>query len=150
MRKLSSVSFQTFLGTKLKPHNFKHYARGPKYCNTLLTHIRVGRSYLKSHSFSIGLSDTNICSCNSKVVESPLHYITLCPNFTEMRKTLFDQVEQNYIPQFKKLSLRRQFEILVYGYQPYDPELTVINTKLSILTQNFILKTKRFAEQILS
>ena len=96
------------------------------------------------------MSDTNICSCNSKVVESPLHYITQCPNFTEMRKTLFDQVEQNYIPRFKKLSLRTQFEILVYGYQPYDPELTIINTKLSILTQNFILKTKRFAEQILS
>ena len=63
--------------------------------------------------------------------------------------TLFDQVEQNYIPQFKKLSLRIQFEILVYGYQPYDHELTIINTKLSILTQNFILKTKQFAEQIL-
>ena len=96
------------------------------------------------------MAETNICTCTSKAVESPLHYITQCPNFTEMRKTLFDQVEQNYIPQFKKLSLRRQFEILVYGYQPYDPELTIINTKLSILTQNFILKTKRFAEQILS
>ena len=59
-------------------------------------------------------------------------------------------VEQNYIPQFKIFSLRRQFEILVYGYQPYDPELTIINTKLSILTQNFILKTKQFAEPILS
>ena len=116
----------------------------------LMTLIRVSRSYLKSHSFSIGMSDTNICSCNSKVVESPLHYITQCPNFTEMRNTLFDQVEQNYIPQFKKLSLRRQFEILVYGYQPYDPELTITNTKLSILTQNFIFKTKRFAKQILS
>ena len=75
------------------------------------------------------MSDTNIYSCNSKVVESPLHYIKQCPNFTEMRKTLFDQVEQNFIPQFKKLSPRRQLEILVCGYQPYDRELTIINTK---------------------
>ena len=147
---LDIIDLKKYIGTKLKPHKFKHYARGPKYSNTLLTCIRVGRSYLKSHSFSIGMSDTNICSCNSKVVESPLQYITQCPNFNEMRKTFFYQVEQNFIPQFKRLSLRRQFDILVHGYQPYDPELTLINTKLSILTQNFILKTKRFADQILS
>ena len=93
------------------------------------------------------MADTNICTCTSNVVESPVHYITQCPKFTEMRKILFDQVEQKFIPQFRKLSLRMQFDILVYGYQPHDPELTVINTKLSIMTQNFILKTKRFDEQ---
>ena len=93
------------------------------------------------------MAETNICTCTSKAVESPLHYITQCPKFTEMPQILFDQVEQNFIPQFKKLSSRRQFNILVYGYQPHDPELTVINTKLSIMTQNFLLKTKQFDEQ---
>ena len=68
--------------------------------NTLLAHIILGRSYLKSHSCSIGMSDTNLCACNSKVEKSPLHYITQCPNFTEMGQTLFNQVEQNYISQF--------------------------------------------------
>ena len=85
-----------------------------------------------------------VCSCDSISPETPLNFITQCPLFADKRQTLYDQVEQNYIPQFSKLSLRRQFDILVHGFEPLNSELTQINTKILILTQNFILRTKRF------
>ena len=40
--------------------------------------------------------------------------------------------------------MRKQFDILVHGYDAQNPELKHINTKLMILTQTFILKSKRF------
>ena len=110
----------------------------------LLSRIRLGRSYLNSHSHSIGLSDTNTCSCNNTVLESPLHYITQCPNFADIRLTLYNEMEQQFIPNFKILSFKRQYEILIYGYEPSNLELIGINSKITKLTQTYILKSKRF------
>ena len=110
----------------------------------LLSRIRLGRSYLKSHSHSIGLADTNTCSCNNTVIESPLHYITQCPNFAAICLTLYDEMEQQFIPNFKKLSFKRQYEILIYGYEPSNLEMIGINSKITKLTQTYILKSKRF------
>ena len=67
----------------------------------LLSRIRLGGSYLKSHSHSIGLSDMNACLCNDTVLESALHYITQCPNFAELCLTIHDEMEQHFIPNFK-------------------------------------------------
>ena len=106
----------------------------------LLSRIRLGRSYLNSHSYSIGLSDTNTCSCNNKVLESPIHYITQCPKFSEIRLTLYNEMEQQFIPNFKKLSLMRQYDILIYGYEPDNLEMIGINSKITKLTQTFLLK----------
>jgi len=144
VKSLDTADFKLHIATQIKPSKYKHYSRGSKHGNTLLTRIRVGRSYLKSHSYSIGMSDTNTCSCNDTVIESSLHFITQCPMFAVQRRILYDQVEQNYIQQFRKLSLRRQFDILVHGFEPSNSDLTLINTKISILTQNFILRTNRF------
>ena len=110
----------------------------------LISRIRLGRSYLKSHSYSIGLSDINTCSCNNTVQESPLHYITQCPNFSEFCQTLYDEMEQQFIPNFKKLSLKRQYGILIYGYEPSNLEMIGIHSKITKLTHTYILKSKRF------
>ena len=40
--------------------------------------------------------------------------------------------------------MKKQFDILVFGYEPFNPELRSINSKIMILTQNYIVKTKRF------
>ena len=37
-----------------------------------------------------------------------------------------------------------QFEILVNGYETNNPEMKHINGKIMLLTQTFILNTKRF------
>ena len=64
-----------------------------------------------------------------------------------MRRTLFDQVEQQFVPTLKRLSMQRPFDILVYGYEPFNPKMKRINSKKQILTQNFIMKTKRFSKE---
>ena len=38
---------------KLKPMRYKHFSRGNKLSNSLLTKIRVGRSDLSQHKFTI-------------------------------------------------------------------------------------------------
>ena len=111
----------------------------------LLTRIRVGNSFLKAHSYSKGHSDTMFCPhCTDNKAENSKHFIILCPHFTVMRRTLFDRIEQEFITNFKRLSVNQQFEILVYGYEINNPEMKHINGKIMLLTQIFILKTKRF------
>ena len=143
VRQLSTEDFKKHLSITMKPHKIKHFAYGSKIGNRLLTQIRVGRSYLNAHSYTIGRNTTNNCSCNAKS-ETSLHYITQCPLYAEKRQTLYDQVEQQFIPSFRRISLKRQYEILVYGYEPDNPEMKKINSKIMILTQKFILNSKRF------
>ena len=145
---LTTADFKQHISSKLKPYKNKHFSCGNKSSNMLLTRIRVGRSLLKTHSHSIGLSDTNTCTCNDTTPESPIHYITQCPRYMGARQTLYDQVEQNFIPNFRKLSLKKQLDILIFGYEPFNPEMRSINNKIMILTQKYIFKTKRFEQVI--
>ena len=45
------------------------------------------------------------------------------------RQTLFDHMEE-FVPNFKRVPMTRQFEILVYGYDYENMELKKINTKI--------------------
>ena len=84
------------------------------------------------------------CLCMNPC-ENAIHYITECWLYGEERQALFNQVEK-FIPNIRKLTKQRQFEIFVYGYDIDNNELSMIkiNTQILIFTQNFILKTKRF------
>ena len=144
----SIKDFKIELNKSMKPTKRKHYSRGNKYANMLLTSLRVEHSKLNAHSFKIGLADTNICeNCNKNTQESSLHYLIVCPHFTEQRRTLFDRIEQTFIPKFRKLTQKRQFEILVEGFDPENLELRKFNTKIMKFTQDFILSSKRFDEK---
>ena len=44
--------------------------------------------------------------------------------------------------------MKRQFEILVYGYEPQNPEMKRINGNILMNTQNFKIKTKRFNKNV--
>ena len=127
----SIKDFKIELNKSMKPIKRKHYSRGNKYANTLLTSLRVEHSKLNAHTFKLGLADTNICAnCDKNTSETSLHFLIVCPHYTEQRRTLFDRVEQNFIPKFRKLSQKRQYEILVEGYDPENPELKKINSKM--------------------
>ena len=132
----------------MKPTKRKHYNRGNKYANMLLTSLRVDHSKLNAHTFKIGLSNTNICeNCDKNTPETSLHFLIVCPHFAEQRRILFDRVEQTFIPKFRKLAQKRQFEILVEGFDPENLELRKFNTKIMKFTQDFILSSKRFDEK---
>ena len=94
-RKLIPEEFGQFLAKTMKPQKCKHFSYGhSKHANMLLTRIRIGYSYLKSHSYSTGHSDTMYCTyCNDNKQETSKHFIVVCPYFTEMRTKLFDQIE---------------------------------------------------------
>jgi len=135
--------FKISIKQMYKPCRYKFYSRGRKDKCILLTRIRVGRSYLNEHKFTIGMSDTPHCTCTGTVRESPLHFITQCTLYTEQRQILLDKIS-TFIPNIKNLPKKRIYQILVYGYEPDNPELNSFNSKIMIATQNFIYSTQRF------
>ena len=90
--------FKLQLKKDLKPLRVKHYSRGSKLKNCLLTRLRVGRSDLNLHKFTIGQVDKPECICHSKE-ESTKHYFLDCFLYTSERQTLFPLVE-HYILYF--------------------------------------------------
>ena len=141
-RQLLTEDFKLEIKKLFKPPRLKHLNTGSKYGCSLMTRVRVGRSYLKAHSFSIGLETDNTCSCNNSTQETSLHYM-FCTNYSEQRLVLYQRIEQ-IIPNIQKLPLKRQYEIFMYGYDVYNPEMTKTNRQIMIATQTYILKTKRF------
>ena len=136
--------FKAQLKRELKPIRFKHFSKGSKIGNSLLTRLRLNRSDLNFHRFEIGLHDTPECSCHAKR-ESSMHYLMDCFLYYGERQTLYNLVE-HYIPNFSKISKTKQFEILLMGICPENPDFITTNTKISIAVQQYILKTKRFKE----
>ena len=125
-----------------KPTKYKHFQKGNKFSNSLLTQIRVGRSYLNQHKFSIGHADSPECLCHHRE-ESPLHYFLECFLYSPERQALFGLFE-HYIPNFLNLSKQRKLEILLQGINTDNDDFRSTNITLTIAVQNFILQTKRF------
>ena len=69
--------FKEQLKNDLKPIKYKHFSKGSKIGNSLFTRIRLNRSDLNLHKFSIGLSESAECICHANK-ESTMHYLTEC------------------------------------------------------------------------
>ena len=134
------------LKSNMKPDKIKHFSNGSKIGNILLTRIRLDRSDLNLHKFTIGHSDSPQCMCHAKQ-ESSLHFMIDCFLYSNERQTLFDLVEQLY-PKFKSLSKIRKYEALVMGINTDNPDYKYVNTNITYAVQNFIMKTKRFSEYL--
>ena len=85
------VDFKLELKLSIKPSAVKHYAKGSKEGNILLTRLHLGRSDLSLHKFSIGQIDRPDCLCHAKE-ESTRHYLIDCFLFSAERQTLFSLV----------------------------------------------------------
>ena len=140
--KLDLNEFKLELKLEIKPKKHKHFQKGSKIGNANLTRLRVGRSFLQSHSFSIGMSDSPSCLCHFPD-ETPSHYLLSCWLYNEERQTLFGSVSQ-LVPGFNSLPKRKQLEILLFGHKFDDPEMYSTNVKLQLSVQKFIFDTKRF------
>ena len=139
----SVPDFKDYINQESKPPRYKHFARGNKLSNSLLTKIRVGRSDLNQHKFTIGLVESPQCDCFHRE-ESPSHYFLDCFLYLPERQVMFDLFE-HYIPKFKTFSKSRQLNIILRGINLEDDYYTSTNTKLTIAVQNFIIHTKRFS-----
>ena len=98
--------FKQKLKNNLKPRRYKHFSRGSKKGNSLHTQLRVGRSDLNLHKFTIGLVESPDCLCHR--TESVEHYLLHCFLFNEERRDLFDLVE-HHIPNFSKFTIKKKW-----------------------------------------
>ena len=130
--------FKDYIKIEFKPIKIKHYSKGSKIGNTLLTRIRLDRSDLNLHKF------TPECLCHANK-ESSLHYLIECFLYSGERQTLYNLVEL-YIPKFLQLTKSKKYEILVMGINTDNPDYYFTNTKISIAVQHFIFATKRFSD----
>ena len=76
MKGLDLIEFKTKLKENLKPTRFKHFNYGFKFPNALHTQLRLKRSNLNSHLYSIGLSSTPLCVCGQP--ETVKHFLLNC------------------------------------------------------------------------
>ena len=127
----------------LKPKKIKHFGKGRKEANSLLTRIRIGRSDLNQHKFTIGLVNSPECLCHFKE-ESSKHYFLDCFLYTQERQQLFSLIG-HYIPKFEKMNKTEKMNIIIFGLNIKNEEYTYLNTVVTKSIQNFILRTKRFA-----
>ena len=134
--------FKSFLRKEMKPNKHKHFNRGNKFTNSLVTRIRVGRSALNEHKFVIGQSESPQCLCYFRS-ESPSHYFLDCFLYSPERQILFGQIE-HYIPNFLRLSKQKQLEIILMGAFTDNEEYYRTNVSISLAVQNFISHSKRF------
>ena len=136
--------FKLQLKKDLKPMRYRHFSKGSKIGNSLLTRIRLNRSNLNLHRFDIGLHDSPECQWFAKS-ESSSHFIIGWFLYSGEHQTLFTLVE-HYIPKFSKFSKKKKFDILLMGICPENNEFITTNVKISIAVQKFMLKIKRFHE----
>ena len=127
----------------IKPPRFKHFSKGTKLGNSLLTKIRVGRSNLNQHQFTIGLSDSPECLCHFRN-ETPIHYFLDCFLYLPERQILFDLVE-HYIPNFQRMNRNQKFDILLKGIDIENPEIISTNITLTKAVKKFLISYKRFS-----
>ena len=74
----------------------------------LITRLRLGLSHLRVHKFKHSFQDTlnPICSCGT--VERTIHYLLLCPNFSNERLSLFNKlqsIDENILSKTESLSI---------------------------------------------
>ena len=69
--------FKNELKDTLKPSKNKVYTFGSKLGNKLITRLRVNRSYLNSHSYTVGKSQSPSCLCHEKQ-ETTRHFLLHC------------------------------------------------------------------------
>ena len=134
--------FKIYTKQEFKPPKYKHFSRGTKLGNTLLTRIRVGRSFLNEHGFTIGSNENPECLCHFRT-ESPQHYFLDCFLYLPERQTLFDLIE-HYVPNFSNWTKKKKLNLILQGINIDNPDLLGTNTTLTKAVQNFILNTNRF------
>ena len=107
----------------------------------LHTQLRVGRSLLNSHRFTINQSESDLCLCSR--TESVRHYLTECFLYTEERRVLYVSMEK-LLPTFLSFSNDKKCYVLLNGIHLDSEEMDSRNYKIVYFVQNFIFKTKHF------
>ena len=133
------VVFKEKLKVAIKPKKYFHFKYGSKRGNALLTQLRLGRSFLNSHSFHLGTEELPFCDI-CYVEENTCHYMLSCTFFTEQREVLFKTVSE-LIPKFMNFTMKRKLDILLYGINISLDIRDCRNVPLTLAVQKYILST---------
>ena len=138
------VIFKENLKSIFNPKKYKHFKYGSKLGNKYLSHLRLGRSFLNSHRFVTGLSDSDRCSkCNKNKIDDNVHFVLNCERYIPHRIILFNKIE-SLLPGFKVKSKKNQLFILLNGIYLDSEFQDCRNKHIMFAMQEFILNTKRF------
>ena len=132
------LDFKTEIKCLFKPFKYKHFSKGSKLGNTLLTKIRVGCSDLKQHKFTIGQVESPECLCHHKI-EYLEHYFLDCFLYIQERQRLFSIIE-HFIPNFPRLNKKQKLDIILKGIDSKNEKLITITKAV----QKFIITSQRF------
>ena len=133
--------FKCNLKSYVKPKKQKHFSRGSRIGNVLLTQLRVGRSQLNVHRFTLGLSDTDKCLCDRP--ESVSHFLNDCFLYNQERHALYTKICQ-ILPNFITLPDKLKMKVLLQGINLHSEEPDSRNIPIALAVQSFIIQTKRF------
>ena len=106
----------------------------------LITRLRLGLRYLRFHKFKHNFQDTLNTTCCCGTVETTIHYLLHCPNFSNERVTLFNKlqsIDENILSKDDS----NISKVLHFGDDSFND---VKNTSVLTASIEYILSTKRF------
>ena len=111
-----------------------------------LTRLRVGFSHLKEHKFRHNFLDTldPFCSCRSGDVENTIHFLLHCPNYTDARLVLFNDLNDLPVSVFPYAS-SILCKILLYGISQLSD---AVNHDIISSVIRYIIASRRFDESL--
>ena len=136
------VDFKIKLKEKYQVKKVKHFCRGiSKTSNSLHTQLRLGRSFLASHGFAIGINLSDLCLCWRP--ETTKHFFLECFLFQEERIILFEKLTQ-ILPKFSSYTKSCQLETMLSGINNENEEPDPRNIPIVFAVKKFILDTNCF------
>ena len=136
------IDFKTELGWLLKPPKIRLYSIGSKFGNSIHTQLRVGKTQLNDHLFTMRLTNTTGCLCHEPV-ESTEHFLLDCFLYEVERQELFANISGLLIKKLDKYNRNDLVTALLFGERTHDSERYLHNKQLLKTVQNFLIKTKR-------
>ena len=106
----------------------------------LITRLRLGLCHLRFHKFKHSFQDTSNPICNCGTVETTVHYLLHCPNFSNERLTFFyklQSIDANIVSKDNS----NISKLLLYGDHSFNDEK---NTSILTASIEYIISTKRF------
>ena len=142
LRNKDMIDFKTELGWLLKPPKIRLYSIGSKFGNSIHTQLRVGKTQLNDHLFTMRLTNTTGCLCHEPV-ESTEHFLLDCFLYEVERQELFANISGLLIKKLDKYNRNDLVTALLFGERIHDSERYLHNKQLFKTVQNFLIKTKR-------
>ena len=141
LKGLDHSDFKLKLKEIFKPPRYKHFNCGFKFPNSLHTQLRLKRSNLNSHLFSIGLSTSPSCICGQP--ETVKHFLLDCKLYEQARGQLFAKLEGLLEMRVSKYTKANLCEILLFGEKPHLQDKYQHNKLIFYSVQRYICQTKR-------